>query len=217
MDKFAKRLQSRLSAKGHRFTKEECRQALIQVSLSPLEPSEEEMILAFDRLVASIEIPEETQAIAPIQNEEIIQAQDQEPAPEIEEPKSEESSLTVAENSSQMAQAPVNGISPAQVTQAISQAAHQVGVQGDAEAIQALTSLAQVLSTNNRNTQDMVAALVSGYLGERQRILSSAIGTLNSLRSAQTESFQSGLDEDFFRRREQSKSQFLNKINAMFS
>lgn len=111
----------------------------------------------------------------------------------------------------------VGGITQSQVTQAINQAAHQVGVQGDAEAIQALTSLATILSVNNRNTQDMVAALVSAYLNERQRILSSAIGTLNTLRTAQTESFQAGLDSDFFQQRERNKQEFLSKVGAMFN
>lgn len=212
MDKFVKRLQSRLTAKGHRFTKDECRTALSSVSATPAEPTEEEMSLAFNRLANTVEV--ETQAIAPAQTTEISQAQ--EPAAEIEEPKSEESSLTVPENSSQMTQAPVGGIST-NTTQAISQAVAQVGASGNDEAIELLTALANELSEEINSVEEMTSALITAYLGKRQNVLASAIGTINNLRSAQTSSFQAGLTSDFFDRKNQNKRQFLSQIQNIFN
>lgn len=213
MDKFVKRLQSRLSTKGHRFTKEECRTALAASSANPEMPTEEEMILAFNRLANTVEVETEA-AIIPAQAEEISQAQ--EPAAEIEEPKSEESSLTVPENSSQMTQAPVGGIST-NTTQAISQAVAQVGASGNDEAIELLTALANELSEEINSVEEMTSALIAAYLGKRQNVLASAIGTINNLRSAQTSSFQAGLTSDFFDRKNQSKRQFLNQVQNIFN
>ena len=108
-------------------------------------------------------------------------------------------------------------ITQTEITQAISQAVRQIGESGNTEAVQLLTSLAAELSSDITDTQEMVAALVSAYLGKRQTILSSAIGTLNTLRLAQTESFQSGLNNDFFDQKSRSKRQFLTQIEAMFN
>lgn len=217
MDKFAKRLQSRLSAKGYRFTKEDCRQALACSSSTPLEPTEEEMILAFNRLVASVEISEETQAIAPIQTEAIIQ--DQEPAPEIEQPKSEESSLTVADNPSPITQAPVAeaGITQMEVAQAVNQAIAQLGATGNQDAVNILSSLAQELMAEISDIEQMTATLIKAYLTKRQNVLSSAIGTIESLRSAQSSSFQAGRTEDFFDQKNRNKRQFIDQIQATFN
>jgi len=226
MDKFAKRLQSRLSAKGHRFTKEDCRQALSMASATPAEPTEEEMILAFNRLamsveetqvIVAVEAPEpevKIEAIAPVQPEEI---QIQEPAPEIQEPKSEQSSLTVADAASQIAQSPAPGITQAEVTQAISQAVAQVGADGNSEAIQLLTSLAQELSSEIQDVEQMASTLITAYLGKRQNILASAIGTVQTLRSAQTDSFQAGLNQDFFDRKQRNKHEFLKTVQGLFN
>lgn len=214
MDKFAKRLQSRLSARGHRFTKEECRTALAASSANPELPTEAEMILAFDRLTTTVEV--ETQAaIIPAQAEEISQAQ--EPAAEIEEPKSEESSLTVPDNSSQMTQPSVTGISQIEMTQAITQAVAQIGADSNAETIELLTSLANELSDDISSVQEMASALITAYLGKRQNVLASAIGTINNLRSAQTSSFQAGLTSDFFDRKNRNKRQFLDQIQSAFN
>lgn len=210
MDKFAKRLQSRLSAKGHRFSKEDCRQALACASATPAEPTEEEMKLAFERLVLSAQ--EEIAAIVPAQAEEI---QIQEPAPEIQKPKSEQSSLTVADDASQIAQTPVTNLS--NTTQAIAQAVAQVGASGNEEAIELLTALANELSEEISSVEEMTTALITAYLGKRQNVLASAIGTINSLRSAQTSAFQGGLDSDFFDRKERNKRQFLNQIQSAFN
>lgn len=240
MDKYIKRIQSRLTSlkitfQGRTVPMWIVRQYYEVLVSDRYSPSEEDLTNVIEAIKAKVQEPVsaaiETEAIAP------VTTQAQEPEPEViiptpqtfdipvedlpclqpPEDQPQKSSLTVADNSPITQPVTPASITPAEVTQAINQAAQQVGVQGDAEAIQALTSLAQILSNNNRNTSDMVAALVSAYLSERQRIFSSAIGTLNTLRSAQTESFQSGLDEDFFQQREQNKRQFLNKINAMFN
>lgn len=240
MDKYIKRIQSRLTSlkitfQGKTVPLWMVRQYYEVLASDCYNPSEEDLANVIEAIKGKVQEPIptiETEAIAPV----TTQAQEPEP-PEViiptpqtfdipvedlpclqpPEDQPQKSSLTVADNSPITQPVTPASITPAEVTQAINQAAQQVGVQGDAEAIQALTSLAQILSNNNRNTSDMVAALVSAYLSERQRIFSSAIGTLNTLRSAQTESFQSGLDEDFFQQREQNKRQFLNKINAMFN
>ncbi|AFZ22386.1 hypothetical protein [Allocoleopsis franciscana] len=233
MDKFAKRLQSRLTAKGYRFNKEECRQALVQVSLSPLEPSEEEMVLAFDRLVASIEIPEEIQAITPIQTEEISQALEPEaeiniPTPENfdipvedlpclqppEPEKSEESSLTVTDSSQSD---PSSAISQLKVTQAVDQAIAQLGATGNQEAVDILSSLAQELMAEISDIEEMTSTLITAYLNKRGNILTSAIGTINNLRSAQSNSFQSGRNDDFFAQKAQNKQKFLSQVQTTFN
>ena len=214
MDKFAKRLQSRLSAKGHRFTKEECRTALAASSANPELPTEAEMILAFDRLATTVEV--ETQAaIIPAQSEEISQAQ--EPAAEIEKPKSEESSLTVPENQGQIAQAPGVGISQIEVGQAVNQAIAQLGATGNQEAVTIISSLAQELMSEISDIEEMTSTLITAYLNKRQNVLASAIGTIESLRSAQSSSFQSGRDESFFGQKDRKKRQFLNEIQAAFN
>ena len=108
-------------------------------------------------------------------------------------------------------------ITQTEITQAITQAVKQVGQNGNTEAIQLLTSLAEELSSDISDTQEMVAALVTAYLEKRQTILSSAIGTLNTLREAQTDSFQSGLNNDFFAQKSHNKRQFLTQIETMFN
>jgi uncharacterized tellurite resistance protein B-like protein len=108
-------------------------------------------------------------------------------------------------------------ITQTEITAAIAQAVKQVGENGNTEAIQLLTSLAEELSSDISDTQEMVAALVSAYLDKRQSVLSSAIGTLNTLRNAQTSSFQSGLNNDFFAQKTRSKRQFLTQIETMFN
>jgi hypothetical protein len=108
-------------------------------------------------------------------------------------------------------------INQTEITSAIAMAVKQVGENGNTEAIQLLTSLAEELSSDISDTQEMVAALVSAYLDKRQFVLSSAIGTLNNLRLAQTSSFQSGLNDDFFAQKSRSKRQFLTQIEAMFN
>lgn len=105
MPDYAKRLQSRLSAKGYRFNKEQCRQALSAIAGNPELPTDEEMVQAFNWLTqcdseeveeivtvesetSAIELSNsinsftglaessgETEAIAPIEKEEQIERQ----------------------------------------------------------------------------------------------------------------------------------------------
>lgn len=63
MDKFAKRLQSRLTAKGYRFNKEQCRQAILATATNPELTTEEEMTNAFNWLTQQDEI--ETATVEP--------------------------------------------------------------------------------------------------------------------------------------------------------
>lgn len=251
MDKFAKRLQSRLSAKGYRFNKEQCRQALSATAANPELPTDAEMIAAFNWLTQcdSEEVEEiaavdsetsaiepssdflnsftglaessEDEAIAPIEKEEQIERQTNLPS-SIQEPDlgpSPKATGIVPHQSIDSGEITQGhgGITQAQVTQAIAQAIAQTGQQGNVEAIQILTTLANELSSDIADTQDMVTALVTAYLGKRQHLLSAAIGTLTNLRTAQTESFQAGLDQDFFDTKDQSKREFLAKIGVMFS
>lgn len=250
MDKFAKRLQSRLSAKGYRFNKEQCRQALSTTAANPELPTDAEMIAAFNWLTQCdseqveeivtvesetsaiepsnfinsftglAESSEETEAIAPIEKEEQIERQTNLPS-SIQEPDLGPSPkangiIAQASNSGEITQAH-GGITQSQITQAISQAVAQVGQQGNTEAVEMLTTLANQLSEDIADTQEMVVALVNAYLGKRQFLLSSAIGTLNSLRTAQTEEFQAGLDQNFFGAKDQNKQEFLAKVGAMFN
>lgn len=214
MDKFVKRLQSRLSAKGYRFNKEDCRQALACTCANAELPTEEEMKRAFVRLV-SLNPQEETQAIIPAQTEEIIQ--DQELSLESQEPKSKESSLTTVENSAPTIQAPGVGISQIEVGQAVNQAIAQLGATGNQEAVTILSSLAQELMAEISDIEEMTSTLITAYLNKRQNVLASAIGTIESLRSAQSSSFQSGRDESFFGQKDRKKRQFLNEIQAAFN
>lgn len=108
-------------------------------------------------------------------------------------------------------------ISQVKMTQAIAQAVQQVGVSNNAEAVQLLTSLANELSADISDVQEMAATLVAAYLNKRQSVLSTAISTLNTLRSAQTESFQAGLDQDFFGQKQKNKKAFLSSLSAMFN
>lgn len=242
MDKFVKRIQSRLTAKKILFEEKtvplwKCRQFYEVFVADRYNPTDEEMNLVIEKLTehcttggaepetTSIEpIPTPETFDTPVEDLPCLQPPTEEEAGAIAETtdaiapgEGQETASIVPQQPAEIQQPTTGGITQAEVTQAISQAAYQVGVQGDAEAIQALTSLATILSVNNKNTEDMVAALVSAYLNERQRIFSSAIGTLNTLRIAQTESFQAGLDPDFFQKREQSKLNFLNQVNAMFN
>jgi hypothetical protein len=102
-------------------------------------------------------------------------------------------------------------------TQPLSQAIYQLGVANNNEAKQMLSALFTELSADIADTEEMVAALVAGYLNKRQSVLSSAITTLHSARSAQSESFQAGLSEDFFDRKRQDKHQFLSSVREMFA
>jgi hypothetical protein len=112
---------------------------------------------------------------------------------------------------------PVDSINQPNLHQAISQAIYQLGVSNSSQTNQLLTVLANELSSDITDTQEMVTALVTAYLSKRQSLLSSAVGTIHSVRSAQTESFQSGLTEDFFDQKRKKKESFLANVEAMFN
>lgn len=215
MDKYIKRIQARVNRQGLSVSKEQVRTAYKEICSDWDNPSEVELTAVADYLlnnstgltVSEIEItpeapgasqnlqpclddPEET-AIAPVQTDS--------PAPLA---KPEPSSIE---------------ISPTDVTQAINQAIAQVGASGNAEACQMLTTLATELSTDIKDVQEMASALVAAYLNKRKNVLSSTIGTLNQLRTAQTESFQSGLTQDFFGQKQDNKQTVLSTIHALFN
>lgn len=218
MDKFAKRLQSRLSAKGYPFNKEQCRQALAITAENPELPTDDEMIAAFDYLTQPLEpetVKAESVSIQPLTSDlQPLTPETEAIAPAPLE-KIEDSSLTLTSDSS--ITQPSANITPAEVTQAINQAVAQVGQQGNSEAIELLTSLANELSTDIKDVQEMASALITAYLGKRQNILASAIGTVQTLRSAQTSSFQAGLNQDFFDQKDQAKRQFLTSLQGLFN
>lgn len=269
MDKFVKRLQTRLSRQGFSFSKQQIRAAYQSIVKDHLAPSEAEMSSVINKLkfqlktsfasstqltiseplvsqdlVEQIEKPE-TLEITPSSHPDIWETL-QPPIDSASSPAAEQTSLSLPEhqelvtepessNQSPLAttasntlnnstppnflpvQQTIGGISQIEVTQAIAQAIQQVGEQGNAEAVELLTSLANELTDDIKDTQEMVTALVTAYLGKRQVLLSSAIGTLNTLRSAQTESFQAGLDQDFFGQKQKNKEAFLSRMNAMFN
>lgn len=245
MNQFAKRLQSRLSAKGHRFSMAHCRYALNTNAQNPESPTEDEMITAFNWLASSestagelATVEPETEVIIAVPNASDIPVENlpclqppELPAENQPQPAEQEGALEVtgAQNDLSKPSSPdgvlnfpshnltSGAISQAQVTQAITQAVAQVGASGNAEAIELLTSLAKELSTDIKDVEEMASALITAYLGKRQNILASAIGTVQNLRSAQTSSFQSGLNQDFFDHKERNKRQFLNSLQGMFN
>lgn len=248
MDKYIKRIQSRLTSlkitfQGRTVPMWMCRQYYEVLVSDRYSPSEEDLTNVIEAIRAKVQEPVSaaiTEAIAPTQAEEIVQAQEPEievtiPVPEtfnipvedlpcLQPPVTKESEpetgaiaptapLTIADT---QPIATTGGITQTEVTQAISQAVAQVGASGNAEAIELLTSLANELSSEIQDVEQMVSALITGYLGKRQNILASAIGTIQSLRSAQTSSFQSGLDTDFFAKKNREKQQFLKSLQEMF-
>lgn len=235
MNQFAKRLQSRLSAKGHRFSMEQCRQAISTNAESPV-PTEDEMTAAFNWLLHSnkstagelatvepeteVAIPAPQTFDIPVENMPYLQPPGNEDNDNsIASPPPEAAALTIADSPKPIAPASpsAGGITQTEITQAITQAVAQVGASGNAEAIELLTSLANELSTDIKDVEEMASSLITAYLGKRQNILASAIGTVQSLRSAQTSSFQAGLDQNFFDHKERNKRQFLNNLQGMFN
>lgn len=259
MDKFIKRIQSRLTREkvqweGKTVPLWKVRQFYEVFVADRYNPSDEELSLVVEKLTGHCagEPEPETTSIEPISTPEtfdipvedmpclqppVEESQPEAIAPEIEEGQ-EDGSLSlqlqeeaqtgsipetstsgiVPRESGQLQQPPaIGGITQAQVTQAIGEAIAQVGQQGNSEAVQMLTALANQLSEDIQDTQEMVVALVNAYLSKRQLLLSSAIGTLNNLRTAQTESFQSGLNQSFFGAKRQNKQEFLSKVGAMFN
>lgn len=260
MDKFIKRVQSRLTSKkvqweGKTVPLWKVRQFYEVFVADRYNPSENELNLVIEKLTGhcaggpepettSIELitsspeptvtseesaavfqlaqpEEEAEAIAPPKAEEgqedgFSPLQLQEEATTLSKPETSTNGI-VHQEQGHLQEPSIGGITQAEITQAISQAIAQVGQQGNSEAVEILTSLANELSADIADTQEMVTALVTAYLGKRQHLLSSALGALNNLRTAQTESFQSGLDQNFFEGKNRSKQEFLCKVGAMFN
>jgi hypothetical protein len=231
MDKFVKRIQTRANRQGVSVTKQQVRDIYVQVVLNPESPTEEEMSLVIEKLAAQLQSPqqesinEQLATSNPEVSEDLQETISQpetfdipvEDMPCLQPPEEQPPETALAKSEPSLPTQTTGGISEAEVTQAIAQAVQQVGENGNAEAFEMLTSLANELSSDISDTQEMVATLVAAYLSKRQAILSSAIGTLNTLRSAQTESFKSGLTNDFFGRKQKNKQGFISQVHATFN
>jgi hypothetical protein len=243
MDKYIKRIQSRLTSlkvtfQGRTIPMWMVRQYYEVLVSDRYNPTEEDLTNVIEAIKAKVQEPAptiEAEAIAPVTS----QAQEPEteitiPAPQTydipvedlpclqpseEKPEPETGAiaptapLTITDTTQSIT---TGGITQAEVTQAISQAVAQVGADSSAETIELLTSLANELSKDISSVQEMASALITAYLGKRQTLLASAIGTINTLRSAQTSSFQAGLDQDFFDQKERDKRQFLKSLQEIF-
>ena len=234
IDKHVKRIQSQLSRLGVRVTKDQVREVYKEVVGDFSNPTDEERAIVVEKLSSSEPQDQETSselatvgpelnAQPPTLNIENSKSDlDSQPTstPAEEEDNRGTGRLTTITDTSKAITQPsptTGGISPAEVTQAINQAIAQVGADSSAETIQILTSLANELSADITDTQEMISALIKGYLSKRQNVLASAIGTVQTLRTAQTSSFQGGLDNDFFDRKHRGKQQFLNNLQEMFN
>lgn len=240
MEKFIKRIQSRLTYNGIKVSKTECREAFQQ--FVPQEnwnnPSDGQIALVVQQLTLweknsqieessknsalKIQEPEISEDLAaPIQEPETFEITPQDnpgiwetlqPPDQQEEP----TSLAKTDSASLTVEQP-NKIAQPDFNQSLSQAVYQLGIANNSETKQLLSTLFNELSSDISDTEEMVAALVTGYLNKRQSVLSSAIGTIHSVRSAQSESFQSGLSDDFFDRKQKVKQEFLVSVNAIFN
>jgi hypothetical protein len=243
MDKYIKRLQTRASRKGISVSKSQVREVYTQVVVTPESPTDEEILSVIDQLEKQYQAPShevggdeltipqpQITEITPESNPEIcetLQPPIEQPTPQQEpqqmtpaQPTAQPSNSTLATSShsgiSQASSASTN-ISQVEMTQAIAQAVQQVGASNNAEAVELLTSLANELSADIGDVQEMVATLVTAYLNKRQTILSSAVNTLNTLRTAQTHAFQDGLDGNFFDQKRRNKEAFLSSVSGVFS
>ena len=238
MEKFIKRIQSRLTYNGIKVSKTECREAFQQ--FVPQEnwnnPSDEQVSLVVERItewdkngeawesgeiesveestglvIKDSEAPDELVeelAIASVEESMGLATKDSVDHEKAPMAKTDSASLTVEQP---------NKIAQPDFNQSLSQAVCQLGVANNSETKQLLSTLFNELSSDISDTEEMVAALVTGYLNKRQSVLSSAIGTIHSVRSAQSESFQSGLSDDFFDRKQKVKQEFLVSVNAIFN
>jgi hypothetical protein len=105
------------------------------------------------------------------------------------------------------------GITQAEIEEAVELAIAQTGAEGSTEAKQIMTELALHLSGDINTLEQAVAALVTGYLNKRSNVLKNAMGALNTLRNAQTNSFCSGLTPDFLAHQETAKKQLMEIAN----
>lgn len=108
----------------------------------------------------------------------------------------------------------VAGITQTEIEQAVEKAIAQTGETGNTEAKLIMTQLALHLTSDINTLEQAVTALVTGYLNKRSNILKNAMGTLNSIRNAQTNSFCSGLTPDFLAKQETAKKQLMEIANT---
>jgi hypothetical protein len=108
----------------------------------------------------------------------------------------------------------IGGITKAEIEEAVELAILQTGESGSEEAKQIMTELALQLSSDINTLEQAVAALVAGYLNKRSNVLRNAIGALNTLRNAQTNSFCGGLTPDFLAKQEAAKKQLMEIANT---
>jgi len=135
-----------------------------------------------------------------------------------EEASSEVGELAITQNDSnlpthQPEEAVVTGITQAEIEQAVELAIAQTGVAQSEEAREIMTELALQLSSDINTLEQAVAALVAGYLNKRSNVLKNAMGALNTLRNAQTNSFCGGLTPDFLAKQEAAKKYILEIAN----
>lgn len=106
------------------------------------------------------------------------------------------------------------GITQTEIEQAVELAIAQTGETGNTEAKLIMTQLALHLTSDINTLEQAVTALVTGYLNKRSNILKNAFLTLNTIRSAQTNSFCSGLTPDFLAKQETAKKQLMEIANT---
>lgn len=127
--------------------------------------------------------------------------------------------LTIAQSSSNLATHEPEeaggaiGITQAQIEEAVELAIAQTGESGSREAKEIMTELARHLSSDINTLEQAVATLVAGYLNKRSNVLKNAMGALNTLRNAQTNSFCGGLTPDFLAKQEAAKKQLMEIAN----
>lgn len=220
MDKFVKRIQSRLKYNDIIASKAECREAFERGI--PQEdwdnPSDDQIAEVVDWFIRGQEIQDDldddeaTDLVIP-QPETFQIAQENPDIWQILQPSEQEpAAMTVAEPALPTEQ-PIVGLSPTEIEKAVSKAIAQTGETGNEEAMQIMTSLVSQLTGEINTLDEAVTALVAGYLNKRSNILTSAMGTLNSIRSNQTSSFCSGLNTDFFAAQETSREQLMKIAN----
>lgn len=234
------RMNRSLRSRNQSVTKQQVRDVYLTVVSNPDKPTDMEMSRVIELLAKQLSSQEEV--ISDGQLTVSATAENQEPAsikmtaednPDLwetlespsnssqaqrEEASSEVGELAITQNGSnlptyQPEEAGSIGITQAQIVQAVELAIAQTGESGSTEAKQIMTQLALHLSSDINTLEQAVAALVTGYLNKRSNVLKNAMGALNTLRNAQTNSFCSGLTPDFLAKQETAKKQLMEIAN----
>jgi hypothetical protein len=235
MDRYIKQIQTRinrrLTSRGQTVTKQQVRDVYLTVVKNSDKPTDIEISRVVELIAKQLSAQEEV-----TQDKQITASENtalQEPAiikitrkdhpdlwetlqpPTDEQP--QELALKTTETSQPTHQpetAEATGISQASIEQAIELAIAQTGAEGSTEAKEIMTQLALHLKSDINTLEQAVTALVTGYLNKRSNLLKNAIGTLNTLRNAQTNSFCSGLTPDFLAKQETAKKQLMEIANS---